>query len=138
MPRTAPLATAVLAAALGAATLSGCAAHREGGSGFSNDTFTYVSTTYEPKTLTLIDTRDGEPVWAVDVPVGMMLTVQFKQNAAKRSSPETPDVMIWGLGKSSRNSVSLSNRITVPPADARRLDMSLRDAPEWPQANAGN
>ena len=138
MPRITSLASLALAASLGAATLTGCASHREGGSGFSNDTFTYVSTTYQPKTITLIDSRDGEPVWAVDVPVGMKLTVQFKENGAKRSSPDTPDVMIWGLGNATRNSVSLSNRIPVPPADARRLDMSLRDAPEWPQANANN
>ncbi|MFT5424541.1 MAG: hypothetical protein ACI89L_002336 [Phycisphaerales bacterium] len=126
-----------LAACLG---LAGCnlTSHTEGGGQNSSDTFTYASTTYQPKTVTVIDTRDGEELWSVDVPVGQKLVVQFLEGRAKKSTPENPDVMKWGLGKESQRRLSLRNSMPVPPASARRLDMSLRATPEWPQANAGD
>jgi len=124
-----------LAASLG---LAGCNAtsHTEGGGQNSDDSFTYVSTTYQPKTVTVIDTRDGEELWSVDVPVGEKLVVQFFEGRAKKATPENPDVMKWGLGKASQSRLGLRNSMPVPPASARRLDMSLRATPEWPQANA--
>lgn len=119
-------------------SLMGCsiASHSEGGGQNSTDTFTYVSTAYQPKTITVLDTRDGEELWSVDVPAGEKLVVQFLEGRAKKATPENPDVMKWGIGKATKSRLSLRNSMPVPPASARRIDMSLRATPEWPQANA--
>ena len=128
MPTRRTAATAVLALPV---LLAGCA-HTEGGNMKSDDTFTYVSTSYQPKTLVLLDTRDGEEIWSIDVPVGDKLVVAFYEGKARNAPAENPDLMKWGVGPASDSRVGLRNAIPVPPASARRLDMSFRDTPEWP------
>lgn len=132
--RLAPLlATCSLVALTG--VVGGCA-HSEGGNMQSMDRFTYVSTSYQPKTLVLLDTRDGEEIWSVDVPVGQKLVVQFEEGKAKNATPENPDLMKWELGSADQSRLTLRNAIPVPPASARRIDMTLRDTPEWPADDA--
>ena len=116
---------------------AGCA-HSEGGNMKSDDQFTYVSTSYQPKTLVLLDTRDGEELWSVDVPVGQKLVVQFLKDKARNATPENPDLMKWEVGPASQSRLSLRNAIPVPGADARRLDLSLREVPEWPESDSSD
>ncbi|MEM1423321.1 MAG: hypothetical protein AAGH64_04885, partial [Planctomycetota bacterium] len=68
--------------ALSALTLTGLmlgACHLEGGPRWSADRYTYVSREWQPKTVSLIDTRTGETTWSVDVPVGQQLVVGFSK-----------------------------------------------------------
>lgn len=124
---------------LGAAALScllPACTYRPGGSMMSLDRFTYESTVYEPKTLTLIDTRTSEVLWTMEVPVGQRVTVEFYENKSK-GYPDYPDVMRWELQKATATDSVLRSQISVPDRWSRRLDMTLRAAPEfYPGAEA--
>lgn len=126
------------AALIGLGLLSGC--YTEGGSGFSTDQHAYVSTAWQPKTITLVDTRTSQSFWSIDVPVGKKLVIQFRENA---SSPDaapgdaTPDMMLWDLMAPDDDFGPLANQIPVPPKAARRIDWVLRATPELPESMGG-
>ena len=141
MPRSTSRRVFLTSLALTAAvSLTGCsiAKHSEGGGQNSDDRFTYVSTSYQPKTITVLDTRDGEELWSVDVPVGKKLVIQFYKNKARNATAENPDLMKWEMGDAKKRKLTLRNAMAVPPTTARRIEMSLRAAPEWPVADASN
>ncbi len=133
-PSSLPAAAGILAAI---ALAAGCAGpglayrsyHDEGGSGISKDAFVYVSRAHYPKTVTLLDTRTGEAIWTMDVPVGRKLVIDFEVDKAE-GTPDRPDLMRWKLMDDSDLYGSLDNAMPVPVASARRLDMTLRTAPE--------
>lgn len=109
--------------------LSAC--HFQGGSLYSDDKHTFVSTTWRPWTVTLIDTRTGEPMWSMDVPVGRQLVMQFRKGTGPNEFK--PDMMDWEIREAGRRG-ALHNQIPVPPTYARRLEPTLRPTPEAPRA----
>ncbi len=118
--------------------MGGC--YSEGGPGYSAGQHAYVSTSWQPKTVTLRDTRTGEAFWSIDVPVGKKLVVQFKENAAENGQTfgdATPDLMLWDLMAPDEDFGPLGNKIPVPPKQARRLDLTLRATPELPETMGG-
>lgn len=125
---TAPLWGALLVAA--GLLLSGC--YGEGGTGFSIDRYTYISTSWNPKTVSLVDTRVGETIWSVDVPVGQQLVVGFY--VGKGGTPQMPDLMYWGLMEGGAGGGATPNRMPVPPYSARLIELTFRPAPEMPGA----
>lgn len=126
------LATLALSSVSG--LLTGCSA--ESGTFWSDDRYTYVSRAWEPKTVTLIDTRTGESLWSVDVPVGQQVVVAFSQGTGPNQYK--PDEIVWEVMAAGRAGVARGNRMPCPPRDARRLDMTLRPTPEMPgTASAG-
>lgn len=120
---------AALASSLAIGLQSGC--HHQGGSLWSDDKHTYVSTPWRPWTVTLTDTRTGEAVWSMDVPVGKQLVLQFRKGSGPNEFK--PDMMDWSVMEPKRGG-RLRNQIAVPPASARRLDPVLRPTPEDPDA----
>lgn len=123
-----PLALA--AALAGAGLASGC--YYEGGALVSNDRFTYASTTWQPKTITLVDTRTGEALWSVDVPVGRQLVIDFNSERRVDNTQWLPDEALWDIMPDTRRHGALKNKMRVPPATARRVDVTLRPVPEMP------
>jgi len=123
----APFAAAALLAA------TGCSSYTESGGWGSNDTYVYVSRAWTPKTVTLIDTRTGESIWSVDVPVGQQAVVRFLPD--RTDDPAFPDLITWGILPEGRNSGAFLNQMPCPPSNARLLDFSLRPAPEMPEAS---
>lgn len=118
---------------IGLAGLGGC--YFEGGSMSSEDRFTYVSTTWQPKTISVVDTRTAEVIWSVDVPVGKKLVVDFNKGSdEEQKDPYRPDVMLWDIIEPDAYFGALSNKLRIPPKSARRIDMTLRPAPEQPPA----
>lgn len=107
------------------AGLGGC--YTEAGY-FVDDTYVYVSTPWQPKTVTVYDTRTGEAFWSVDVPVGERLAVKFVEGTGPNEF--RPDEIKWELMPQSRMAGPLSNRAPAPPPRARRIEMTLRAAPE--------
>lgn len=101
----------------------------EGGSGASIDEFTYVSTSEQPKTVTVVDTRTQETVFALDIPVGQQLVINFDDKSANRDKYMSGQ-MRWAVMPAGNRYGSLRNRIDVPPAGSRRVDMTLRKGPE--------
>lgn len=125
-----PVLSKMLGASLivSAALAGGC--YTEGGIGYSLDQATYISTPWRPWTITLKDTRTGQDFWSVDVPVGKQLSLGFVSGDSK--DPFTPDVMNWAIMDAGEEFGRLGNSLPVPGRDARRLDASLRPAPELP------
>lgn len=106
-----------------------------GGRATSIDQFTYVSTPYMPITVTLRDVRDGSELWSVDVPVHQKLVVRFYENKT-RDNAQLPALMRWQL-MDEDDVRSLANQMPVPGSPVRRLEMVLRDGPEFPSDSGG-
>lgn len=115
----------VLALAAGV-SLGGC--WTEGGRGYSNDSYTYISREWEPKTISVIDTRTGQAVWSYDVPVGRQLIMEFFRGGS--GDPALPDTLRWGDREAGTLFGLPENTVSVPTASVRRVDMKLRPVPE--------
>lgn len=112
------------------------ACYYPGGTRYSGGPETHFSTATEPRTVTLYDARTGEVVWTVDIPVGRQLVLGW----SKGSGPNEfyPDELLWGIMELGRRSGERDNRIPVPPADSRRFEWEIREAPELPNSNPGD
>lgn len=133
--------TIALASLLAAATLTtGCgpfAGLKPGGPQRSIDEYTYVSTPWEPLTVTLYDRREDMPLWTVDVPVGSKVSIRFYAEKNDAGTNRLPDLMRWEIFDDSKNYSRLSNSMSVPGPDARLLQVSLRkDTPQFPDEDA--
>lgn len=117
-----PVLALLAACALG---LGACESFKPGGSGRSDDTFTYPSTASNPATVSLVDTRTGETIWTNEVPVGLQLVVKFVANP-QGAQMHNPDTMRWGVMNIGQTSGQLTNAMSVPPSHARRLDYTVR------------
>lgn len=109
---------------------SGCAG--EGGMGMSRDRYVYASTPWQPKTVTLRDTRTGQDFWTMEVPVGKKLVVRFEEGEGSKGA-FTPDRMCWTIIDDGDDFMTLKNKLNVPGPEARRLDITLRPSPEMPE-----
>jgi len=74
---------------------------------------TYQSTEEFPKTVVVVDTRSGERVFVMEIPVGKKLVVDFIQSSGD-NPVHTPDLMTWELFPNSVSYGPLSNSLTVP------------------------
>jgi len=101
----------------------------EGGSGASIDEFTYISEPHSPKSVSVVDTRTQEVVFAMDIPVGQELVINFDDKSPDREKYMS-GTMRWGLFKAGDRYGSLSNRVAVPPQHSRRVDLEVREGPE--------
>lgn len=100
----------------------------------SNATFTYISSTWSPKTIRVIDTRTQEAFFTIRLPVGKQLTFRFLEG--KGDDPVlTPDRMQWEVWDAPHKTGKLSNQLTVPPSSARRIQVDMRPGPEEPPDN---
>ena len=126
----------VIAFAAGAALLPTAlaACHTPGGSKMSLDRATYISRSWTPYTVTLVDTRTEEAVWTMDVPVGEQLSIQFTTGTGPNEY--LPDEMSWGVMEAGRWVGRMPSRVPSPPRSARRVDTFLRPAPEYPGGGA--
>lgn len=135
--RTRPAALAsALVVALASSGLGGC--NWESGTGFSLDRYIYRSTSWRPQTITVVDTRTGERIWSLDVPVGQQAVVGFHKNTYKDKNPIMPDELYWGLMPADDMIKGQESRMPCPPPDARRVDVTLRPTPEMPGAVLSN
>jgi hypothetical protein len=124
------LALGVIIAGFG---LAGCNTYKgyyPGGGYTSRDRFTYESTSWMPQTVTVRDTRTGEDLWSIDVPVGKKVVVWFKPGLGP--GQPYPDAMEWALFDLDVDKGPLPNMVGVPSADARLVIATLRPAPEMP------
>jgi len=91
---------------------------------------TYWSTESLPATITIIDTRTGEPFFTVEIPVGKQLVLDF-QDGEGDDNVLTPDLMRYDVMPLGQTTGTLRNGITVPDSFSRRIDVSYRAAPEY-------
>ena len=129
-PVARPIARPIVlsALALTLVALSGCTwLQRERGSQQSDDQHVYVSRPWEPKTVSLIDTRDNEVIWSYEVPVGEKLVLRFEDH----DKVEPGETMLWGAGDPNKGKIKLVNEIPVPASSSRKLSWVLRPVPEY-------
>jgi hypothetical protein len=113
--------------------LTGCQMYKPGGNAFFNgpdSAATWLSTEEFPKTVTLIDTRSGERLFVMEIPVGKKLVIDFIEGSGDNPAI-TPDLMMWEVFASDVGYGPLSNSMTVPNGWSRRLDMTIRDSSEY-------
>ncbi len=125
LARPARLAAVVLAAA--AASMGGCLYS-------SSDSHPYVSRTWSPKTVVLVDTRTGEELWRYELSVGHKLRVRFF--SGDESNIIMPDEMRWEVKDQESGKIVDSGEMPSPPEGVRRIDWFERDAPEYPKPDA--
>lgn len=134
MPRLACSALS-LALMVGAA---GCGSvFKAGGDTFSNDHFTYESTTWSPKSVEVVDTRTGQTLWSLDVPVGQKVTMKFEEEHGDRD-PSFPDRMTWVVQRLDGDSWRGKKSMLVPGSGSRLVEVSLRPVPEMPSQTAAS
>lgn len=124
-PRTLGL---VMASAVLASTLS--CGYRSGGQGWKGSSETFQSTEFLPATLTLTDTRTGEEVWTQDIPVGYQVVTRFISDGGT-DLINRPDRLEYQVFERGTQRGRLRSAIAVPPAGARRWELSYREGPEF-------
>ena len=129
----------ILYIAAAATILAGCT-YTPGGPLMSDDQFTYESTPQWPMTINVIDTRTAEVVWTMDIPVGQKVTLRFYPDKSE-GYEDYPDIMKWEVQGNDDFAGILRSRITVPDRWSRRIDVTMREGPEFypgaePQAAA--
>jgi hypothetical protein len=115
------------------AIMASCQMYTPGGNPYfngPNSAATYQSTEEFPKTVALIDTRSGERLFILEVPVGKKLVIDFVKDSGD-NTVLTPDLMMWEVFSSDVGYGPLSNSMTVPNNWSRRIDVTLREASEY-------
>ena len=121
---------AVLLGLLVAAQPAGCSA-TGGNTGYKGSAHGWPSTVQRPATVTLVDSRTGEEIWTMDVPVGKVLMTKFR--TGKGDDPvHRPDLLDYEVVDYGETVPSrYTSSISVPDADSRTWDLSIRPAPEY-------
>jgi len=96
--------------------------------------FTYISTPMQPTSVAVIDTRTQEAFFAMDIPPGKQLSLNFIEGGGD-DPVYTPNRMVYAVWEPNTYIGSLDNQITAPPYSCCRIDVSYRKAPEWPDAD---
>ncbi|MHC4106724.1 MAG: hypothetical protein ACYSTY_01425 [Planctomycetota bacterium] len=125
--------------ALGVAgTMAGCYSPAGGMVPYTGAAQTYYSTERMPKTVTLVDTRNGEVVFAMEIPVGKQLTIDFDSGSGD-DPVHRPDLMRYQVFPVGTTIGRLRSSMSVPNAWSRRIDVDVTQetgyttAPRAPQ-----
>ena len=129
--RTACQVGAIAAAVVATLLPMACYQPRGGWFSTSDRGFVYISTPTRPVSITIIDTRNGEPFFHMDIPPGKQLTFKFVEGSGSGSRSE-PTKMLWEVWDAKTEFGSLHNQMICPPASCRRVDVSFRPSPEDP------
>ncbi|MDP7005621.1 MAG: hypothetical protein QF718_05370 [Phycisphaerales bacterium] len=114
-------------------SMSGCQMYTPGGNPYSNgpnSAATWESTEEVPKKVSLIDTRSGERLFVLEIPVGKKLVIDFVEGSGD-NEVFTPDLMMWEVFQKNISYGPLSNSLTVPNRWSRRIDVEIRPSSEY-------
>jgi len=117
---------------LGAAltlAMTGCYSPGGGLLDFSGGSQTYYSTEARPTTVTLVDSRTNDILFAVDIPPGKQLTIDFDKGGGD-DPVLRPDILKYQIFDIGTKNGKLRSSLTVPPAPVRRLDVTFRSGVE--------
>ncbi|MCE9619456.1 MAG: hypothetical protein K8R92_06070 [Planctomycetes bacterium] len=119
------------------ATLAGCYAPDGGLMPNSGRGYTYISTSMQPLTITVVDARTDEAFFIMEIPPGQQLTFNFLQGGGD-DPIYSPDRMVYAVWEGGEQFGSLNNQLSCPPAAARRIEMDIRKPPVWPEPDAAS
>lgn len=91
---------------------------------------TYPSYETSPKSIHVLDLRTGEVIFAMDVPPGKQLSMDFVEGEGD-DPVYTPDLMRYEVFDLGTMTGALANSMTVPGASSRRVDVFIRQGPEF-------
>lgn len=124
-----------------AALAGGC--YSPGGTWMSVDAYCYESHSFQPWTVSVIDTRTRQAVFSIDVPVGQELVMKFSEDdgdtvePGDKPSPIYPDMLRWDLWPIGQRLGEPQRQVVVPARQHRLLDTKLRKIPELPPEMTG-
>lgn len=118
---------------LGAAVFSGCSMYSPGGSGSSDDTYTYHSVPHQPTTVAVVDTRTSQTIWTYEIPVNKQLTITFYEDQYRGDDQSAR--LHWREYEIGTTQGRLTSQIAVPDRGNRRIDVFVRPHPEYPRAS---
>ncbi len=111
---------------------TGCVPYYQPGSqGFDNSVHIYSSTEHVPTTLMLVDARNNEALWTMEIPPGKWLAVQFVEGTGNPDDFDRPDTLKYQIYDAGKRFGVLRSSITVPDDRNRRLELMVRDAVEY-------
>ncbi|MCZ6834455.1 MAG: hypothetical protein O7G85_01645 [Planctomycetota bacterium] len=94
---------------------------------------TYHSYETLPVTITIVDLRSNDEIFTMHVPPGKQLTFDFQ--IGEGDDPiYNPDLMRFEVFDMGTDSGKLRNTLSVPAADARRIDVTYRHEYEYRSA----
>ncbi|MCP3904286.1 MAG: hypothetical protein GY715_11700 [Planctomycetes bacterium] len=134
MPSKHPL-TFALPVAVALVTLATPACHRPQGAlmARTGSSQTYASYETLPKTVKITDLRNGEVVFAMDIPVGKQLSLDFLDGEGA-DPVYAPDLMRYQVFDYGTTTGKLRSMLSVPAASSRRIEVTIRPAPEYAAA----
>ena len=115
---------------LAALFTAGCYTPQGGLMPASSGALTYYSTSEEPKTIVLLDMRNGENIFEMKIPVGKQLVMQFYTDSGD-DPVYTPDLLKYQVMDLGTQYGSLQNSVTVPDAYSRRIDVFRRPGEKY-------
>jgi hypothetical protein len=92
---------------------------------FTGGPQTIQSTETIQKTVRMVDMRSGEVFFSLDIPAGKQLTYDFDRDDGD-DPVYTPDLMRYEVKDIGDKTGKLSNAMTVPNANSRRIDVFVR------------
>ena len=107
----------------------GCHMPHGGWLGHTGGSQTYYSTETRPTTITLVDIRTGESLFAMDIPAGKQLTINFDEGEGD-DPVHRPDLLRYQIFDIGTKTGKLRSSLTVPPANVLRIDVSFREGNE--------
>ena len=94
---------------------------------------TYFSYEMAPKSIRIVDLRSEEVVFAMDIPPGKQLTFDFVEGEGD-DPVYTPDLMRYEVFDQGTQTGKLTNAMSVPRGSDRRIDVLMRQGPEYMSA----
>jgi hypothetical protein len=91
---------------------------------------TYFSTEALPKTVKVMDLRTGETIFTLDIPAGKQLTLDFQAGEGD-DQIGSPDLMRYEVFDLGTETGKLRSAMSVPGAVSRRIDVFIRQGPEY-------
>jgi len=117
-------------AAIGALAIAGCHSPKGGWMPFTGGSHTYASYETRPATITILDLRTMDEIFTMNVPPGKQLTLDFKDGEGD-DPVYNPDLMRYEVFDLGTETGKLRNTLNVPPANARRIDVTYRQDFEY-------
>ena len=122
----------IVALGLGAAltlAMTGCYSPGGGAFDFTGGSQTYYSTEARPTTFTLVDSRTNEILFAMEIPPGKQLTIDFDEGGGD-DPVLRPDILNYQIFDIGTKIGKLRSSLTVPPSTVRRIDVTFRSGVE--------
>ena len=117
--------------------VAGCYSPSGGAMPHTGRGFVYISTPLQPLTVTIVDTRTEEPFFLMEIPPGKQLTFDFIED--KGDDPVyRPARMRYEVFTAGTQTGRLRNQMTVPGADSRRIDVTVRKDVEYADLPPGH